>query len=164
MRERQLYLDCDGVLADFDKGAESVLGVPPRVYEARHGRGAFWARLAKTPDFFYQLPLMPGATELFTAVRHLHPVILTGLPRGDWAAAQKVRWAAHHFPGTKIITCLAADKRDHCAAGDVLVDDTLKYRHLWEDAGGVFVHHTGVQQTLHELAGLLPLTFHKGRH
>lgn len=155
--KRQLYLDCDGVLADFDRGAEAVFGVPPRVFEQRHGRVRFWARLAQTPDFFYQLPLMPGATQLFAAVRHLHPVILTGLPRGDWAAAQKVRWAAHHFPGTKIITCFAADKRDHCLPGDVLVDDTLKYRHLWEEAGGLFIHHRDVEQTLKELAGCFEL-------
>ncbi len=163
MLERRLYLDCDGVLADFDRGAETVLGVPPRVFAERHGRGRFWARLAQTPDFFYRLPLMPGATELFAAVRHLHPVILTGLPRGDWAAAQKVRWAAHHFPGTRIITCLAADKRDHCTSGDVLVDDTLKYSHLWQDAGGIFVHYRSVDQVLDELAGLFPLRREKAR-
>jgi hypothetical protein len=156
MRERQLYLDCDGVLADFDRGAEQVLGVPARIYEGRHGRARLWERLAQAPEFFYRLPLMPGATRLFAAVRHLHPIILTGLPRGDWAAAQKVRWAAHHFPGTRIITCLAADKRDHCAHGDVLVDDLLKYRHLWEDAGGIFVHYQGVEPALEELAGLFP--------
>jgi len=157
MPDRQLYLDCDGVLADFDRGAEHVLGMPPRVYEQRYGRGRFWARLAQAPDFFARLPPMPGATELFAAVRHLHPVILTGLPRGNWAAAQKVRWAAQHFPGTRIITTLAADKRDHCAHGDVLVDDTLKYRHLWEGAGGVFIHYRSAEQVLEELAGLFPL-------
>ena len=155
--DRQLYLDCDGVLADFDRGAEQVLGMHPRAYEQRYGRGRFWARLAQTPDFFARLPLMPGATELFAAVRHLHPVILTGLPRGNWAAAQKVRWAEQHFPGTKIITTLAADKRNHCRHGDVLVDDTLKYRHLWEGAGGIFIHYVGVDQALQELAGLFPL-------
>ena len=157
MLERQLYLDCDGVLADFDRGAEQVLGLPPRVFQERHGKQGFWARLAQAPDFFGHLPLMPGATELFAAVRHLHPIILTGLPRGDWAAAQKVRWAAQHFPGTRIITTLAADKRDHCKHGDVLVDDTLKYRDLWEGAGGIFVHYRGVEPALKELAGLFPL-------
>jgi len=157
MPDRQLYLDCDGVLADFDRGAERVLGMPPAAYSARHGRARFWARLAQAPGFFATLPLMPGATELFAAVRHLHPVILTGLPRGDWAAAQKVRWAEEHFPGTRIITTLAADKRDHCRAGDVLVDDTLKYRHLWEGAGGIFIHYRGVEQALQELAALFPL-------
>jgi hypothetical protein len=158
MRERQLYLDCDGVLADFDRGAERVLGLPPAVFEARHGRGRFWDRLAQAPEFFFHLPLMPRATELFAAVRHLHPIILTGLPRGNWAAAQKVRWAAQHFPGTKIITCLAVDKRKHCGDGDVLVDDTLKYRQRWEDAGGVFIHYRDVDQVLEELAGYFPLS------
>ena len=160
MPDRQLYLDCDGVLADFDTGAEKILGMPPRAFEARHGPGRFWARLAKAPDFFANLPLMPDATRLFEAVRHLHPVILTGLPRGNWAAAQKVRWAERHFPGTRIITTLAADKRDHCRHGDVLVDDTLKYRHLWEGAGGIFIHYSELGQALRELGGLFPLRQH----
>lgn len=155
---RQLYLDCDGVLADFDRGAEAVLGMHPRVFEARHGRARFWARLAQTPDFFARLPLMPGALELFAAVRHLDPAILTGIPPGDWAAAQKVRWAEQHFPGTRIITCLAADKRQHCRTGDVLVDDTLKHRHLWVAAGGIFIHHQSVARTLAELGAYFPLS------
>ena len=163
MRERQLYLDCDGVLADFDHGAERVLGVPLPVYEARHGRAHLWERLAQAPEFFFHLPLMPRATELFAAVRHLHPVILTGLPRGNWAAAQKVRWAEQHFPGTRIITTLAADKRDHCRTGDVLVDDNTRYRDLWESVGGVFVHYRGVEPALAELAGLFQLKHHAGR-
>ena len=108
---RRLYLDCDGVLADFDKGATGVLGLPPRAYEKRHGLGRFWQKLASAPDFYFGLPLLPDATVLFDAVRHLHPVILTELPRGNWAADQKVRWAAQHFPGTRIITTMARDKR-----------------------------------------------------
>ena len=157
MSGRQLFLDCDGVLADFEKGAAAALGMHPKAFEKRHGVGRFWAKLAKAPDFYFGLPLLPGATELFDAVKHLDPIILTGLPIGNWAADQKVRWAARHFPGTKIITTLAADKRDHCGTGDVLVDDNLKYRHLWQAAGGIFVHYQGVEQALQELAGLFEL-------
>jgi hypothetical protein len=154
---RRLYLDCDGVLADFDRGARQILGMPPRAYQAKHGIGRMWKQLAAAPDFYANLPLMPGATDLFEAVRHLQPVILTGLPLGNWAAPQKVRWAAEHFPGTRIITCMARDKRDHAAAGDVLVDDMLKHAHLWEEAGGVFVHHRTVPETLAALEPLFPL-------
>jgi hypothetical protein len=153
---RQLYLDCDGVLADFDKGATAVLGLPPHQFEKRHGLGRFWQRLAQAPDFYFDLPLIDDAMELFEAVRHLYPVILTGLPRGNWAAEQKRRWAAQHFPGTRIITTMARDKRDHAREGDVLVDDQEKHRHLWEGVGGIFVHHRSASQTLEELRPLFP--------
>lgn len=34
MTHRQLYLDCDGVLADFDQAAEKIFGGDPRTWEA----------------------------------------------------------------------------------------------------------------------------------
>ncbi|MDB5699108.1 MAG: hypothetical protein JWN69_1912 [Alphaproteobacteria bacterium] len=157
MTERQLYLDCDGVLADFERGSATILGMPPKAYQARHGAGKFWQQLAHADDFYGALPMMPDAVELFEAVRHLDPIILTGLPRGNWAADQKRRWAAQHFPGTRIITCMAVDKRNHCRAGDVLVDDTLKHRHLWEEAGGIFVHHRSARDTIDRLGNYFPL-------
>lgn len=152
----QLFLDCDGVLADFDTGAARVLGCPPRQYQARHGPARFWSRLARAPDFYGQLPLMPDAERLFSGVRHLAPVILTGCPRGGWAEPQKQRWAARHFPGTPIITCMAADKRRHGRPGDILIDDTLTHRHLWEQAGGRFIHHRSARGSLVRLAEMLP--------
>ncbi|MDF2639941.1 MAG: hypothetical protein K0R64_2925 [Novosphingobium lindaniclasticum] len=150
----QLYLDCDGVLADFDSGATELLGMPPRVFEKRCGLPAFWREIARHPDFYGTLPLMPDAMILFEAVRHVDPIILTGLPRGKWAAPQKVRWAAEHFPGTRILTVMAVDKRNHCRSGDILVDDQLKHAHLWQDAGGIFVHHRSAEQTLAKLSAL----------
>jgi hypothetical protein len=152
----RLFLDCDGVLADFDRGATRVLGLPPRVYEKKHGLPAFWRQLQRAPDFYATLPPLPDAFALFEAVRHLDPIILTGLPRGDWAAPQKVRWAAEHFPGTRIITCMAVDKRRHAQAGDVLVDDMLRHRHLWEEAGGIFVHHRSAAESIAELRRIWP--------
>ena len=154
---RQLYLDADGVLADFDKGATAVLGLPPRAYEKRHGIRRFWQKLASAPDFYFGLPLMPDAMELFDAVKHLHPIILTGLPGGNWAADQKVRWAARYFPGTRIITTLARDKRDHAKEGDVLVDDQLRHRHLWEGVGGIFIHHRNARDSIAQLSNFFPI-------
>jgi hypothetical protein len=39
----------------------------------------------------------------------------------------------------------------------VLVDDQDKHRHLWEEVGGVFVHHKNARQTLEELGKYFPL-------
>jgi hypothetical protein len=147
----QVFLDCDGVLADFDGGATRVLGMQPREYEARFGLKRFWAALASTPDFFNTLDLIPDAMELYEAVRPLQPVILTGLPRGSWAEPQKRSWAARHFSGVEVITTTAALKREHCRPGDALVDDRDKYRHLWESAGGIFIHHTNASASIEHL-------------
>jgi hypothetical protein len=154
---RQLYLDADGVLADFDKGATAILGLHPRAYEKRHGLGRFWQKLATAPDFYFGLPLMPDAMALFDAVKHLHPIILTGLPRGNWAADQKVRWAAQYFPDTKIITTMARDKRDHAKEGDVLVDDQLRHRDRWEEIGGIFIHHKNAADSIEQLRAYFPI-------
>src|SRR4051794_39186219 len=99
MVEPRLFLDADGVLADFDRGACELLGVKPKSFIAKHGRGPFWKRLTSAKNFCGDLPEMSDAHILFHAVKHLKPTILTGLPLGNWAARQKVEWAAEHFPG-----------------------------------------------------------------
>ena len=149
-----LFLDADGVLADFDLGVERLLGMPVQQFERRRGRGAFWRELAKAPDFYARLSEMPDAHELFDAVKHLKPTILTGLPLGNWAAPQKVRWAAEHFPGVPIITCMARDKHKHMEPGDVLVDDRENHREAYEAHGVVFVHHKNARDSIRQLAGI----------
>jgi len=152
----RLFLDADGVLADFDLAAQRLLGMRPKEYIAKHGRGGFWKRLAKAGNFYGALPEMADARRLFDAVKHLDPTILTGLPLGNWAAPQKVEWAAEHFPGVPIITCMATDKHKHMHPGDVLVDDREKHRKAYEAAGVVFVHHKDAEDSLRQLAKIFP--------
>ena len=156
MTEPRLFLDADGVLADFDLSARQLLGMSPKQYIAKYGRSAFWNRLAKAKNFYGSLPEMPDARRLFDAVKHLEPTILTGLPVGTWAAPQKVRWAAEHFPGVPIITCLAKDKHEHMHPGDVLVDDREKHRVAYEEAGVVFIHHRNAEASLRQLTHYFP--------
>ncbi|RST30912.1 hypothetical protein HMF7854_08710 [Sphingomonas ginkgonis] len=156
MDRPRLFLDCDGVLADFDAGARRLLGTDAETFQQRHGRRDFWRRLAAAPDFYARLPEMPDARALFAAVRHLEPTILTGLPLGNWAAPQKLRWAEEHFPGVSIITCMARDKHRHMSGADVLVDDREDHRHRWEEAGGIFVHHRDAPTSIAALAEIYP--------
>ena len=156
MAKPRLFLDADGVLADFDAGAQRLLGMKPKAFIAKHGRGEFWKRLARAKNFYGTLPEMSDARLLFDAVKHLEPTILTGLPLGRWAAPQKVEWAAEHFPGVPIITCVAADKHKHMKPGDVLVDDREKHRAAYEAAGVVFVHHKNAEDSLKQLAKIFP--------
>ena len=154
----QLYLDVDGVLADFDGGVQRLTGMTPDQLEAARGRGGFWKALARADGFYANLDVLPGAAEMVDTVRHLKPIMLTGLPLGKWAAPQKRIWAESHFPDLKIITCMAADKWRYARPGDVLVDDREKARNPWIDKGkGRFVLHRSPEATLEELSWIFRL-------
>lgn len=151
---QQIYLDCDGVLADFDKRAEGILGMPTREYEQVHGEDTFWDRLYAVDHFFTEMDPLQDAHELVDAVKHLNPIILTGHPRGYWALEQKMTWRDKHFTGIPMITCRSVDKRKFCRPGDILVDDWHKYSHLWQKAGGIFVYHTSAKESISKLTDL----------
>jgi hypothetical protein len=153
---RRLFLDLDGVLADFDGGAMAVLGMEAAAFERQHGVREFWRRLANAPDFYARLPLLPDARNLYDAVKHLTPTILTGLPLGKWAAPQKVAWVEEHFPRTPVITCMARDNHLYMDPGDVLVDDREKHRATYEAEGVIFVHHRDAATSLAELRQYFP--------
>ncbi len=148
----RIYLDCDGVLADFDTHFENCFGTPPRDYEDKNGAKIFWRDIhSEQPTFYRDLPLMPDAMELFEAVAPMRPIILTGCPRGGWAEPQKLAWAAEHFPGIPMVVCMSRDKRNYCQPGDVLIDDRPHYQSKWEDAGGVWITHTSAANSIDQL-------------
>jgi hypothetical protein len=149
--KQQIFLDCDGVLADFDTGFQNLAGMQGQEYEDKFGTKQFWQLIRDSGSYFEKLPLMQGAVELYNAVKHLRPIILTGCPRGDWAAPQKMRWRDQHFPGVPMVTCLSRNKVDYCQPGDILIDDLLKYNQLWVAGGGIFIHHTSAANSIQEL-------------
>ena len=156
----QVYLDMDGVLADFDRRAIEIVGIRPRDFEDKNGVAALWDKIDAYPGFFASLDLMPDAMELWEGVYENfgEPIILTGTPKREpirqQAAEQKVVWAKKNFGSSvKIITCLSAEKKHVLGErADVLVDDWHKYMHLWEGAGGKFILHTSAEKSLKELA------------
>lgn len=153
----QLFLDCDGVLADFDKRAEEIFGMHPREYEEKYGNDLFWKTITETPEFFAELEHMEDAHELYEAVKHLNPIILTGVPLHavDWAPDQKRRWIARIFgPHVKVITCQSKNKKDYAKPGDIIIDDWDKYKSHWESVGGIFIIHTSAKNSIAELRKL----------
>jgi 5'(3')-deoxyribonucleotidase len=151
----QIFVDGDQVLADFDSYALKVLGMPSRLFEDQHGEAAFWSTLTDHPDFFYNLPLMPDAMDLWNGVKHLNPIILTGIPEGTWAVKQKVRWFAQHFQTRAVITCRSKHKSLYCLPGDIIIDDWPKHRALWEAQGGHWILHENAKKSLAELEQIM---------
>lgn len=154
-RKPQLFLDCDGVLANFDKRAIEIVGMQPRDFENQNGAKKFWNMIYDTPDFFFSLDPMPDAHDLVNAVRHLNPIILTGKPHiregHDWAQEQKLAWRDKHFPDLEMIVCRSADKIKHAQPGDIIIDDWPKYRQIWIDGGGLWIDHYTAEISIAEL-------------
>jgi 5'(3')-deoxyribonucleotidase len=155
-RINTIFLDMDGVLADFDKRALQILGMPAHEYEKTFGTDWFWLQLKMDPDFFRNLDLMPDALDLFNAVRHLPHAILTGIPKGvDSFSNQKVDWAADIFgPELKVFCTQASKKWTFCQAGDILIDDRYRYAKKWEGAGGIFIKHYSAEVSIQNLKAL----------
>jgi hypothetical protein len=147
----QLFLDLDGVLADFDRGVREVTGRDPAELPLK----TMWGALAKAPRFFDTLAFMHDAEELWRFCAPHRPTILTGLPIGNWAPAQKKAWVARmlgaHVP---VITCMSRDKPRWSGPGHVLVDDRASARPGWEAKGGTFVHHTSAAESIAALRAL----------
>jgi PAS domain-containing protein len=73
-----IFLDRDGVLADFNPHAEAFFGLPPRAAKRALGEDEYWRRLREHAGFYRSMPLMADARALYQGVRHLQPTILTG--------------------------------------------------------------------------------------
>ena len=158
MAEPQLFLDCDGVLADFDAGAKQLLGMTPSAFEARHGqRRILEAACQGARISTATLPLMPDARLLFDAVEHLKPTILTGLPLGNWAAPQKVAGRPSISPACRSSPAWRATSISTWSRGDVLVDDRENHRAAYESARRASSSITRMREdSLRQLAEIFP--------
>ena len=152
-----LFVDLDGVLADFDRAVRSITGKLPSELAPKE----MWSRLARTPGFYEHLEWTPDGRELWEYVRPLEPTILTGLPMGRWAEPQKRAWCARELgPDVPVITCMSRDKAVQAreatpdGATPVLIDDRERFRERWVSAGGIFVHHTDAWSSACRIAEL----------
>jgi hypothetical protein len=145
----RLFLDMDGVLADFDVGYGDRFGVRP----SKADDNVDWKLVRRTANFYRDLPPMPDFKILWNEVRHLNPTVLTGVPKTVPEAPDNKRaWVAKHMgPDVPVICCLSREKSLHGRPGDVLIDDWTKYAHLWQAMGGTWITHTSAEASLRSL-------------
>jgi 5'(3')-deoxyribonucleotidase len=115
VQKKILYLDMDGVLADFDKGVgrKKRIKDPPEMF---------------VKGFFRKLPLMPGAKNAVKSLllhKRLDIYILTKpTTKNLHCATEKFQWIEEHFPELLRKMFVACDKGHF--NGHYLIDDDKK--------------------------------------
>jgi 5' nucleotidase, deoxy (Pyrimidine), cytosolic type C protein (NT5C) len=149
----QLYVDMDGVLADFHGHYQNCFGTIPNRNEYDNVE---WDQIRKYADWYLNIPPMPDMKVLWDYVSKRNPVVLTGEPKEiPESRANKSDWGLKHLiPTAPIVVCKSKNKSDYCNPGDVLIDDWNKYRHLWLGKGGIWITHTDAETTIKALRAL----------
>ena len=144
----QIYVDMDGVLADFNRHYLRIFGYTPK----RPG-GTDWKAIRAHEGFYATIPRMPDLDVLWDRLYPHKPIVLTGVPSSvPEAEANKRAWLVKHItPDTEVIYCRAKDKHTYCQPGDLLIDDYERHRLAWLDAGGVWITHKSAQNTCERL-------------
>lgn len=138
----KLYLDLDGVMADFDTYFASEFGIA----SDKLNDSTLWKWINGHGNFFRNLPLCEGAVEFFEAVKHLNPTILTACPKTNYtvAATQKRQWVYEHLSKDVTVIPMLGGKNKAMfmhSPGDVLIDDFEKNCIPWREHSGVAIQH-----------------------
>lgn len=150
--QRCVFVDMDGVLADFDSGYEKHFGRRPHHDE----RDVKWEQIRQIPFFFRRLEPMADAFALWQGVFAYKPVVLTGVPDSvPHAADEKREWIAEKFGAdVQVICCRSRLKFEYGRPDDVLIDDRAKCGEPWTKMGGVWINHRSAADSLCQLQAL----------
>jgi 5'(3')-deoxyribonucleotidase len=161
---KTIFLDMDGVVADWQIFVKSVVGRD--LPEGQRWPDEDWRQLIQIQRIYRDLQPLPYAQELVARVLVLAQVsqyevkFLTAVPRRNdfpYAFEDKVHWANNHFPGIPVwFGPYSQDKQRRAAPGQVLIDDRITNINEWRAANGYGIHHTGdFQATLQDLRDFL---------
>jgi len=142
-----IYLDMDGVIANFEKKYKEMFSIPPAEAEKDKKFEPFFNEFIAKQGFV-TLELMPDAINLMNYLRN------TGIPveilsstsserRDAQIRPQKMKWLKDHqieFP--TILVQGAHLKQKYATPDSLLIDDTSKNIDEWRRAGGIGILYT----------------------
>lgn len=151
MTAPRLYLDLDGVFADFDAHYAAMFGK----YDKDIPDAELWGKIHASPSFFRDLPMCPGAAEFFREAMRAYSLcdvhdiaILTACPKDNYAhvARQKREWVREHLSTSVMVLPTAGGSSKPLfmhEPGDILIDDFDRNTNAWKAAGGRAILHKG---------------------
>ena len=151
--EYKIYCDMDGVIVDFDKGYEKLTGI--KMTGIFRSDPDFWDPINKSGvKFWTDMDWMPDGRQLWNYIEKYKPVILSAPSNRDESRVGKQLWVHKELPGVQLYLRYAKHKIDFAEPNAVLIDDRIENIENWVNAGGIGIHHTSTESTIHHLKKL----------
>ena len=157
----RIYCDMDGVLCDFAKGVEKVIG--KSISQWSYGsKSEKWDKIKATPKFWHTLPWENGGKELWSFIKKHQPHILSAYVEESFdpnCIPGKSHWARTKLgvaPGRTNLVKRVQKQNYAKVAGQpaILIDDYKKNTDQFTAKGGIGIHHTSTSNTIRELKKL----------
>jgi hypothetical protein len=154
-----IYLDIDGVIADFDKRFTELAGMGPREYEDSFGSEKFWdfIDIKHKIKFFSKMDWMPEGKKLYNFIKQFDHKLLSAPSKNDASKVGKRIWAKENTPETQLILSPAYNKKNYADKSNILIDDREKNIQQWKDAGGIGILFKSTDQVIDELKKIMNL-------
>ena len=136
-RKPVIYLDMDGVIADFVAG-----------YKEKFDRNAYkddhftvQQFVSSDSNFFRDLPVITRGQALYDSLKDKFNIVLITTPMEDmpFCRVDKTQWAREHFPDIKTIIFSSTKAEFASHEGAVLIDDMDYNLEPWAEAGGTAI-------------------------
>lgn len=134
-----IYIDMDGVVADFDKHFENETGHKCEDYEKEFGQIQFWRKVYKTPKFFEYMPPFDWFLEIVSlSLKITDDVTFLSSPsttNHPLCVIQKRIWLDNHY-GDFFPAIFEKRKEIYASPDALLIDDSEHKVKRWREAGG----------------------------
>jgi 5'(3')-deoxyribonucleotidase len=166
-----IYIDMDGVVADFNVTAMHYLNANTTDLEQTNVRGRWptseWEKLKTIPNFYRILPKTPFADQIIALARRFRDELgwnlymLTAIPKDNDMPDcfyDKFLWMQEYYSDIPVrFGPYSYDKQKHAKPGDILVDDRVSNCKEWTDAGGdsYLISHQNYETILETLTNKL---------
>jgi hypothetical protein len=162
--EYKVYLDMDGVLANFNQRFRDLSGMEPKEFENKYGKKAFWNLIDEENKikFWVGIKPMDGAAALVNAVKDYNYELLTSPSAKKQSYLGKILWVRNHtgdvFPSKPRINFKRAKEKHEVkpqlSQTDILIDDREDTIGRWNAAGGTGIVYKSIGQVLSDLKKL----------
>lgn len=159
-----IYLDMDGVIADFDQRFLDLSGMTPDKYKDKYGMNQFWDFIDEENKirFWAGIPVMSGAKKLIDYVSQYDYEILTAPSIKKQSRLGKMIWLRKiHpdlFPNTPKVNFKPAKEKHQVKTTltktDILIDDKASTVDTWNSSGGTGILYTSADNVIQQLKNL----------